>query len=128
MNKLILTTALIGFCATASLAAGPGGIQGSTTRADVEARMKLLFTRLDANGDGNLTEDEIAKVGQQGTRAKMLARADGNSDGTVSLAELTGAALKRFDRADANKNGIVTPEERQAAHGGKCAREGAQGL
>jgi hypothetical protein len=128
MNKLILTTALIALCATPSLAADPGDKRGSQARTDVEARVKSMFARLDANGDGNLTEDEIAKVGQQGRGAKMLARADGNSDGTVSLAELIGAALKRFDRADANKDGIVTPEERQAAHGGKRAREGAQGL
>jgi hypothetical protein len=128
MNKLILTTALIGLCATPSLAAGPGDMQGSKTRADVEARMKSVFARLDANGDGNLTQDEIAKVGQQGRGGKMLARADGNRDGKVSLAELTGAALRRFDSADANKDGTVTPEERQAAHGGKRGGEGAQGL
>ena len=41
--------------------------------------------------------------------------ADANKDRVLTQAEFTAAAMQRFDRADANKDGKVTPEERQAA-------------
>lgn len=41
--------------------------------------------------------------------------ADGNKDGAITQAEFTQAAMTRFDRTDANKDGTVTKEERQAA-------------
>jgi len=45
----------------------------------------------------------------------MMARmADTNNDGAVSQAEFTAAAAQRFDRIDANKDGQITAEERQA--------------
>lgn len=46
----------------------------------------------------------------------MMGRmADADKDGAVSQAEFVNAALQRFDRADANRDGTVTREERQAA-------------
>ncbi|MEJ5977181.1 EF-hand domain-containing protein [Novosphingobium sp. PS1R-30] len=41
--------------------------------------------------------------------------ADADKNGAVTQAEFTQAALTRFDRTDANKDGTVTKEERQAA-------------
>jgi Ca2+-binding EF-hand superfamily protein len=46
--------------------------------------------------------------------AMLLQHADTNRDGRVSLAEATGAALQHFDMIDANRDGIVTPDERAA--------------
>ena len=43
----------------------------------------------------------------------MAADADGN--GAISQAEFTAAALARFDKTDADKDGKVTKEERRAA-------------
>lgn len=48
--------------------------------------------------------------------AMMFEAADANSDGALTLAEMTAHALAMFDRADADSDGIVTPEERLAAH------------
>lgn len=48
-------------------------------------------------------------------RGDMLARLDSNKDGKISLAEFSAPALNRFDAADTNKDGVVTPEERRAA-------------
>ncbi|PNU03974.1 EF-hand domain-containing protein [Novosphingobium guangzhouense] len=45
----------------------------------------------------------------------MEKQADTNNDGAVSQAEFVAAALKRFDAQDANHDGKVTKEERQAA-------------
>jgi len=48
--------------------------------------------------------------------AMMFEAADANSDGALTLAEMTAHALAMFDRADTDSDGIVTPEERLAAH------------
>lgn len=47
--------------------------------------------------------------------AGMTRNADANGDNAVNQAEFTAAALQRFDSTDANKDGQVTKEERQAA-------------
>ncbi|MFC3213606.1 EF-hand domain-containing protein [Novosphingobium panipatense] len=44
----------------------------------------------------------------------MMQQADTNKDGALSQAEFTAAALQRFDAQDANRDGNVTKEERQA--------------
>jgi hypothetical protein len=46
---------------------------------------------------------------------RMFERADANADGKVSLAEALTKPLARFDAADTNKDGTLTPEERKAA-------------
>lgn len=85
-----------------------------------------LFARADTNKDGFVTLpefqaaprpkfDKAAMAGHGGGKAHMLAAADLNKDGRVSLAEAQQAALAHFDRADTNKDGKVTPEERRAA-------------
>lgn len=44
----------------------------------------------------------------------MMMKADTDKDGAVSQAEFLAAADKRFDAADANHDGKITREERQA--------------
>ena len=44
----------------------------------------------------------------------MMGKADTDGDKAISQAEFQTAALARFDVADANKDGQVTPEERKA--------------
>ncbi|MCJ8191571.1 hypothetical protein [Sphingomicrobium aestuariivivum] len=46
--------------------------------------------------------------------ARRFAAMDANSDGAVSLAELQAKAFERFDKADADGNGVVTEAERKA--------------
>ena len=52
--------------------------------------------------------------GGHGGGGMMARMADTNNDGAVSQAEFTAAAVQRFDRIDANKDGQITAEERQA--------------
>ena len=52
-------------------------------------------------------------------------KADANGDKAISQAEFQTAALARFDTADANKDGQVTAEERQAQRGTWRAKRGA---
>ena len=60
--------------------------------------------------------------GQRGKRGghggeRLLAMVDANGDKAVTPAEMRTAALARFDRIDANKDGQVTAEERAAMRG-----------
>jgi len=48
------------------------------------------------------------------TMGRMMQQTDTDQSGTISEAEFTAAALARFDSADANNDGTVTAEERQA--------------
>lgn len=60
-----------------------------------------------------------------GHHGMMMGKADANGDKAISHAEFQTAALARFDAADANKDGQVTPEERQAQRGTWRAKRGA---
>jgi Ca2+-binding EF-hand superfamily protein len=87
-----------------------------------------LFARADANKDGVVTKAEFDAVGAQlrahmeqaamhrGMGDRMIDLADANKDGKVSQAEAQAFALARFDRADLNHDGQLTPQERQQAH------------
>jgi len=59
-----------------------------------------------------------------GHHGMMMGKADTDGDKAISQAEFRTAALARFDAADANKDGQVTPEERQAQRGAWRARRG----
>ena len=87
------------------------GMDGPTTLADMQARADRGFARMDANGDGVVTTDELGDgEGRRGGR--MLERADANGDGRVTRAELTASTRARFAEMDANGDGKVTEEER----------------
>ncbi len=77
-----------------------------------------MFERLDANKDGSLTPDELAKAGErfQGHAERGLKHADTNNDGAISKDEALARADKRFARIDTNGDGILTQEEMQAQH------------
>lgn len=52
-------------------------------------------------------------------------KADANGDKAISQAEFVAGALARFDRMDANKDGKVTAEERQAMRQAMRDKRGA---
>ena len=64
--------------------------------------------------------DSKHRMGHHGRKGwsghgRMMRAADTDKDGAISQAEFTASALQRFDSLDANKDGQVTKEERQAA-------------
>lgn len=85
------------------------------------------FERLDTNRDNMISREEFAShralraehAGKGGHRmamrghGMMMRRADTDGDGRVSLAEAQAAAVQHFDKVDANRDGRITPEERQ---------------
>lgn len=92
-------------------------MSGPMTLADMQARFDRRFDRMDANGDGVLTADEMQPV-QDGDRGggrgggRMLERADANNDGRITRTELRASAGAMFRMQDANGDGTVTDDER----------------
>jgi Ca2+-binding EF-hand superfamily protein len=74
------------------------------------------FDRLDANHDGNISRQEFTAAQPQVRSERVIVMRDGDSTTgaqRVSLAEAQAAALAHFDKADANHDGKITPDERQ---------------
>jgi EF hand len=98
---------------------------GIVTRAEVSSSVAARFAKMDANKDGKVDKaDREARMaardgdGREGKgKRRGPARFDANGDGAISLAEMQAAALARFDRVDANKDGQLTETERQAMRG-----------
>lgn len=114
---------------------------GAITPADHEARMTEMRTRMfaaiDADKSGQISRDEFMnhkhegghggmhggkgmghKMGMRGHGhgKMMMQNADANSDGSITKAEFTAAALARFQQSDTNGDGQVSTEERKAHH------------
>lgn len=117
-----------------------------------EQRRGDRFARLDANGDGAISRAEFEAPHQRGERAerrenrserraeraerrgerratrgmrlgaRAFDRLDTDSDGRISLADVSARALARFDRMDANRDGIVSRDERRAMRDRRRAR------
>jgi len=114
---------------------------GQLDQADRAARQRARFDRLDTDSDGAISFEEFSAVREARTEARTQARAEqrnrpgaerrvaraprpgrlamalrtGDGDRVISRDEFTSRALARFDRLDADKDGTVTAEERQAA-------------
>ena len=100
---------------------------GVVDRAEWKAGQEARFKRLDTNGDGKLTQDELfartpaignsvlptdRQAQRQSTYFQLL---DTDKDGVVTLAEFMAQADRNFARCDINKDGrIDTAECRQA--------------
>ncbi len=127
---------------------------GSVTQAEADGartamhadRVNAHFESMDTNKDGSISRAEF-DVAHQGAGGKNMGKADGdgeggngggrkrganlmradaNNDGKVTRAEMVSAAMARFDAADADKNGIVTPEERRAARQARRGQKSGQ--
>lgn len=107
----------------------------AVAKEEIEARFKALdtnadgrvtpeesklparfFDHLDKNDDQAVTREELSAgphLGAKGT-GFMFKKADANSDGKVSRAEGTQAALERYDHLDGNRDGVLTRAELDA--------------
>jgi len=102
---------------------------GQVTRAEVEAfqravavaeaaqRNRTLFAQLDTDRNGQVSLAEFGKLNQpQPVNGQpTIAQYDGNRDGQVSIVEYRSVKLGRFDRIDADKDGVASIAEQRAA-------------
>ena len=96
-----------------------GDSAGATKHAEMRAATQAeLFSILDADGDGHLSQTEFTAVGQRTARVQAQKRAvfkgldrDGNS---LLTADEFPRSLARLSAADADKDGLVTKAELQA--------------
>ena len=98
---------------------------GYVTQDEFVAAAQKRFARLDKNGDGKLTPDELGSRGRHGADSstgaapgkgaqavsKRFAAIDTNHDGVVTLDEYVAAAQARFVKLDLQHNGKVTASE-----------------
>ena len=118
---------------------------GMLNAADKKAMMAKRFSEMDADNNGSVSQAEFIAMqearadtrkdrraarmergkmagqgGRRGGRAMgMMARAEVNGDKAVSQSEFRAAMEARFTKADANKDGSITAEERQAVRKGR---------
>ncbi len=81
------------------------------------------FARLDANGDGFITEDEAKAAGdrmREGRGQQGFARMDEDGDGNVTRDEWNAA----FDKLDTNGDGVLNQEDRPERGAGQGQGQG----
>ena len=114
----------VGSCVPAALGAGmadkpSGKAGGEKIDADPYAAYRTIFKRLDANGDGTVSQPEyVSRTRWPEAKARAIWRAsDADGDGKVTELEycenrrVTDEAKKIFVWLDANKDGNLTEAE-----------------
>ena len=123
-----ILVAAVAVSGTSALAAGPkdrapvsfqeldANGDGQITKEEMTAHRDKRFTDADANGDGQLNLEEMQAAAQKQASdrvAKMFEKHDANQDGVLSSDELPKPrrADKMFDRMDADDNGSISEQE-----------------
>ncbi|TNE41801.1 MAG: signal transduction protein [Sphingomonadales bacterium] len=92
---------------------------GKVSRAELTAYRKQQWARIDRNGDGYFSKDDLPRFAQgkweTGRPAEVRRLYDSNGDGRVSQAEFVNGPTVAFDMADANRDNIVTRDELDSA-------------
>lgn len=103
--------------AEASDAPPAGGPKGEHRGGPRGKRGGFMIERLDTDGNGTLSIEEFAVVGE-----KPMARFDGDEDGSITSEEIDAAIIERMverrrqrilDRFDLDGDGTITAEELQ---------------
>jgi len=93
--------------------------KGFVTADEFAAAAKTRFAKLDRNGDGKLTPDELSTLGRNKAPAQKreqlverhFDKLDNNHDGIITLNEYVAAAVAKFKELDIAGHGRVTAEE-----------------
>ena len=91
---------------------------GAISRQEAETARAAMFDRLDADGDGYVSESE-RNASQRAGRG--LADADVNNDGRISRAEAMGQPYRAFERLDSNSDGVISASELESVRGRRNA-------
>ena len=87
---------------------------GAISRAEWDAHAAQRQQRRAATGGRGEGARGVRHAGM-GMGGRMFQTADVDRDNRLSFAEAQNAALQHFDRADLNRDGSLTPEERRQA-------------
>lgn len=108
----VLRTLLTGTCLLATTAAGTAFAQDADSNA--------LFKKLDSNGDGQISQQEMQNLPTL-VHQKKFDEADSNHDGKVSseefMAQVKQHAEHMFKRLDKNGDGMIEADEADQARG-----------
>ncbi|MFC1642006.1 hypothetical protein ACFL5O_04865 [Myxococcota bacterium] len=100
---------------------------GQVQLSELPPRARQRIGQADSNGDGVLSQDEIAQ-GMSKRRAERFARADHDGDGKLTESEVGSSWWSRMRAADADSDGAVTRAELDQAHAqGKLGPHGSRG-
>ncbi|WP_067738935.1 EF-hand domain-containing protein [Novosphingobium naphthalenivorans] len=92
---------------------------GTVTRTELVTYRNGEWQRLDRNGDGYFSADDLPRFLRDrwnGDKLKQMRDTyDRNRDGRISRAEFTSGPTPAFDMADANHDNRVTQAELKAA-------------
>ncbi len=93
--------------------------EGPISIEEAKAKTAEHFGRIDADGDGTLTPEELfseesRRLREEQKRQRMFDRLDADGDGTVSMEEFH-SRIDRLTRLDTNDDGQVTRDEFRAA-------------
>ena len=93
----------------------------ASARQQLQQQLAAKFQQLDTNKNGSLSLAEfqaaMPNIATSETPDQLLAQLDANKNGTVSADEFRASDVAKFNRADKNKDGIVSPAEARAAAG-----------
>jgi len=85
---------------------------GIVTLPEMEAamsrRVQERFNRFDTNGDGGVTLQEVLDRSRNRNRR-----------GPMTLQDLDASTMRVFDRADRNKDGMISPDEASSMRRGQ---------
>ena len=74
--------------------------------ADPKSREEKRFSRADKNKDGRIDPEEVL-----GARRKAFAKLDSNGNGALSFDEWAAKTIGKFQGADKDRSGWLTPAE-----------------
>ena len=74
---------------------------GGVSTAEYQTFMTAAFTKIDANGDGSISQSETTNM----LKADQFAALDANRDGRVSRDEFMTRVMKDFASADRGSDG-----------------------
>lgn len=111
----------------------PGDRRRGARRAmSPDQRRAERLRRFDTNGDGKLDREERKVMIREAVERRMR-RMDGNQDGRIARDEVRGGRFGEhlaasFDRADANRDSYISPQELEAAMADFRAKRQAERL
>jgi len=87
--------------------------QAPMTQDQMLARAERGFDRADADSDGVVTTSELEAAAETLPNARNWTRADRDGDGRLTRDEFRSVVAWRFQRIDADGDGVVSPAERR---------------